>query len=286
MYIRIVQFLFCFTISACSHLIFQPNDIEYIDIEKNDVLYDDIYFTTQDNLKLHGWFLPSRKSYIHGTIMYLHGNAQNISAHINNVFWLPYSGFNVFLFDYQGYGKSEGEASLSALQHDFHFALDWLIKNKSIDNDKIIIYGQSLGAAVSLFALSESKYKNSVRGIIVESSFISYRAITQDFLARSWLTWIFQWPLSFTVSDNYRPIDAISKITPTPVLIIHSKQDEVIPYSHGEELYLAARDPKYFWVVDNAKHIQSLYHDKNREIFVRYLLSLLNNTFPTIVEKN
>ncbi len=270
------------SLSSCTSVIFQPDNIQYADLELNKVLYDDVFFTTEKNIKLHGWFLPSRQSKIHGTILFLHGNAQNISAHINSVFWLPHAGFNVFLFDYQGYGQSEGEPSLTGVQHDFHAALQWLIDNPAIDNQKLIIFGQSLGAAIALNALSESEHKNSIRGMISDSSFTSYRDITRDILDNFWLTWAFQWPLSFTISDEYPPIEAIPKISPIPLLLIHSKQDEVIPYSHGEALYAAAKQPKLFWSLKEIKHIQIFSVENNRKKFVKYLISMLDNEFPLI----
>ncbi len=269
-------------LSSCTNVIFQPDNIQYADLKLNKVLYDDVFFSTENDVKLHGWFLPSRQTTAHATILFLHGNAQNISAHINSVFWLPHAGFNVFLFDYQGYGQSEGKPSLAGVQHDFNAALKWLIDNPDIDNQKLIVFGQSLGAAIALNALSESNYKNTIRGMISDSSFTSYRDITQDVLDNFWLTWAFQWPLSFTISDEYPPIEAIPKISPVPLLLIHSRQDEVIPYSHGVTLYAAAKEPKLFWTLKDSKHIQIFLVEANRETFVKYIMSMLQNKFPII----
>ncbi|MFV1985229.1 MAG: alpha/beta hydrolase [Thiohalomonadales bacterium] len=269
-------------LSSCTNVIFQPDNFQYADLELNKVLYDDVFFLTENDVILHGWFLPSRKTTAYATILFLHGNAQNISAHINSVFWLPHAGFNVFLFDYQGYGQSEGEPSLTGVQHDFHAALKWLIDNPDIDNQKLIVFGQSLGAAIALNALSESHYKNTIRGMISDSSFTSYRDITRDVLDNFWLTWAFQWPLSFTISDDYPPIEAMPKITPVPLLLIHSRQDEVIPYSHGVALYEAAKEPKLFWTLKDSKHIQIFLVEANRKRFVKYLMSMLQNKFPII----
>jgi len=285
---KVQLFLLCNSLSllSCTGLVFQPDNQDYIDLELNNVIYQDIYFTTENNVKLHGWYLPSRKSIVHGTVLFLHGNAQNISSHINSVFWLPHTGFNVFLFDYQGYGKSEGQTTLAGVQHDFHAALAWLIKNESVDNKKIIVFGQSLGASIALYALSNSKYKNLIRGMVSDSGFTSYRNITRDFLDNFWLTWAFQWPLSFTVSDDFPAIDAIPKISPVPLLLIHSKDDEVIPYAHGEALFKAAKSPKLFWSLEHVKHIQVFSLESNRQLFVAHLKSMLNNTFPVINKQN
>jgi len=280
-------FLLCiiFSIPSCTGMLFQPDDYQYTNLEKNNVQFEDIYYTTTGNLKLHGWFLPSRQDYTLGTILFLHGNAQNISAHINSVFWLPYSGFNIFLFDYQGYGKSEGKPSLSGLQQDFHASLNWLMENPTIDNQKIIIFGQSLGAAIALHALTESKYKNSIRGIVAESSFTRYRTIVRNYLSSFWLTWPLQWPLSLTIADEFPPVDAIPNISPVPVLIIHSNADEIIPFAHGAALYQAAKEPKFFWQLDHFKHIEILSSEDNRKILVHHLKSMLNNAFPELISK-
>ncbi len=277
---KIILLCFCFGITSCSNLLFQPDSYHYADLELNDIHYQDVYFTSENNVKLHGWFLPSRQNTSIATILFLHGNAQNISAHISSVFWMPHAGFNVFLFDYQGYGRSEGLPSLTGVQHDFDSALTWLMNNPDIDTQKIIIFGQSLGAAIALYGLADSKYKNSIRGMIADSGFTSYRDITRDYLNNFWLTWLVQWPLSFMVSDNYSPIEAVPNITPVPLLIIHSKQDQVIPYSHGQALYNAANPPKLFWTLENIKHIQIFTVENNRRLFVNHLTSMLNNNFP------
>ncbi|VAW96162.1 hypothetical protein MNBD_GAMMA22-870 [hydrothermal vent metagenome] len=282
--IHLLLLLFSFLLSSCTGFIFQPTDIQYIDPEKNHIQYQDVYFKTENNIKLHGWFLPSRETKPKGTILFLHGNAQNITAHINSVFWLPYFGFNVFLFDYQGYGQSEGAPSLSGVQQDFHHALQWLVDNPTIDKNKIIVFGQSLGATISLYALSQSKYKDSIRGMVADSGFTSYRNIAQDFLNNSWLTWAFQWPLSYTISDDYPAINAIPQISPVPLLIIHSLDDRVIPYHHGVTLFKAAKEPKYFWTLKKIKHINIFSVKQNRIIFVEYLNAMLSNQFP--IENN
>ncbi|MBT8433154.1 MAG: alpha/beta hydrolase, partial [Gammaproteobacteria bacterium] len=101
---------------------------------------------------------------------------------------------------------------------------------------------------------AESSYKEDIAVLVADSSFTSFREITREKLSNHWLTWLFQWPLAMTVEDDYRPIDEISKLHPTAVILVHSKADLVVPFHHGESLYNTAREPKNFWVTQNSVH--------------------------------
>lgn len=230
--------------------------------------YNDIKFESNDGTSLHGWWLPANGK-PKATILFLHGNAENISTHIGSVYWLPAAGYNVFLFDYRGYGKSEGKTNIDGIMGDAEAAL-----NKTVDlanNSPIIVYGQSIGAAIAIYSVAHSPQHDRIKSLIIESSFSSYRDIAREKLAEYWLTWPVQYPLSWTISDRYKPLAAINKIAPIPLLLIYSDEDKIIPAYHGRQLYDAARQPKQFWQVKNGRHIAIFSRPEQQQRLLDYI---------------
>jgi hypothetical protein len=109
----------------------------------------------------------------------------------------------------------------------------------------------------------------------VESPFSSYRDIAREKLDAVWLTWPLQWPLSFTIDDEYSPLPAVAQVSPIPLLIIHGDKDRIIPLHHGQALFAAARQPKEFWLVPEGEHIAAFRRIKYREQLVQYLRQVM-----------
>ncbi len=262
------------TLTGCTQLIFQPHKPHLNDPAKLGIQVESHYFTTADGLRLHGWLLPAVGDEVKGNILFLHGNAENISTHIGSVWWLPQHGFNVFIFDYRGYGHSEGEPSLDGLITDFNAALKTFIGFEGIREKGVVVFGQSLGAAVTISALTRMPEREMIRGVVIEGSPTSFRDLARELLAKSWLTWPLQWPLALTIDDRYRPVDEIGKLEGKPLLIIHSRSDEVIPFHHGEQLFAAAREPKTFWPIAQVRHIASFVDEQNQLRLIDWLNAL------------
>lgn len=261
-----------FTLGGCSNLIFQPMEAHVLDPREHGVETRDLYFRAADGTLLHAWFLPAQTESPKGTILFLHGNAENISTHIGSVYWLPDEGYNVFLFDYRGYGRSEGEPTLEGVQQDFRAALKRVFSMRAVDPERIAVLGQSMGAVTAITGLATAPdYRQRVKALIVEGAMSSYRDVAREKLSDFWLTWPFQWPLSLTISDEYRAVEAIGKISPVPVLIIHSRDDGIIPVHHSAELFEAAKEPKELWLLEGVRHIAAFTVAENRERLVQYL---------------
>lgn len=257
---RRIVFLFVSLIglSACSHLIFQPGKEHYLDPVKLqkllDIKIEDVYFKSADGTRLHGWYLPNQVGKTKGTILFLHGNAENISSHIRAVWWLPRTGYNLFMPDYRGYGFSEGEPDLEGVHSDVQSAMAYLLARKDVKQKKLVLYGHSMGGAVAITSLADSIYRDRFSALIVEGTFTSYRAVAREAMNKVWFTWLFQFPLSWTIRDDYRPIDAIPRISPIPLLIVHGNKDPIIGNHHSKRLFEAAKQPKEFWLMDNGRH--------------------------------
>jgi fermentation-respiration switch protein FrsA (DUF1100 family) len=228
-----------------------------------------------DGVRLHAWFLPA-KGKAAGTILFLHGNAENISTHLASVHWLPARGFNVLLLDYRGYGRSEGTPTLPGVMADIESALGVLAARPDVDPQRIVVFGQSLGGSLAIYHVAHSAHRPRIRALVVESAFTGYRDIVSEKLASFWLTWPFQWLPSLTVDDEYSPAPVIAKIHPIPLLLIHGDRDVIVPSHHGERLYALAGEPKEFWLVPGAAHIETLRRPEYRDRFVDYLGRVLD----------
>ena len=264
---------------GCSGVFFQPYRGHAQTPENLGLMYEDVQFQAGDGIPLHAWFLPAEGK-AQGTILFLHGNAENISTHIMSVRWLPTRGFNVFLLDYRGYGASGGAASLSGVQDDMDAALRTVLARNDVNPDRVVVLGQSLGGAIAIYNVAHSPYRRHIRALVVESVFASYRQITREKLADFWLTWPLQWPLSWTVSDEYSPSAAVAGVSPIPLLIIHGDRDPIVPPHHGQRLFDLAREPKQLWVIPGGRHIQVFQSQIYRDRFVAYLTEVLSES-PT-----
>lgn len=267
---RIVFVLLFVVLAGCTHFMFQPLPLHFMTPDVLGVDYEDITINTPDNIRLHGWKLLA-KDRAKGSVLFFHGNAENISTHFANVHWLTEKGFNVYIFDYRGYGKSEGIPYLDGIVSDVEAMIGYTVKQIP-EKEKLNVIGHSLGGSLAIYAVANSRYKEHINLLVSVEAFSDYHEVTQNVLSTSWLTWLFQWPFSFTVDNSYRPLDAVAKISPIPIMIMHSKHDEVIPFYHAEELYAAAGEPKALQVI-NSDHSHVFNKQENRELLLNYLIN-------------
>ena len=278
MYLSRILLSFCMLIglSGCTTLFFQPQKNHVLSPERFELEYEDVNFKSADGVMLHGWFLPAQGK-AKGTVLFLHGNAENISTHILSVYWLPGRGYNVFMFDYRGYGRSQGQADVAGALADTEAALRTLTERPDIDPDRIVVLGQSLGGALAISAVAQSQLRNHTKAVIADSAFSSYNTITREKMAGFWLTWPLQWLPWLTIDDTFSPVNAIAKISPIPLLIIHSEQDRIIPVHHANHLFNAAQDPKELWISSPGGHIETLTYERNRVKLLQYLEKILGS---------
>lgn len=266
--------LLAFALGGCTQVFFQPYRAEIATPEKFGLAYEEVRFRSGDGTALYGWFLPASGKAA-GTVLFLHGNAQNISTHIASVAWLPARGFNVFLFDYRGYGASDGTPTLAGVQQDIEAAMQILLLRTDIDHDRIVVFGQSLGGALAAYYVAHSQSRDAIRALVIDSAFSSYRGIVREKLAATWLTWPFQLLPALSVDERFSPLPAMRLISPIALLIIQGDQDTIVPPHHAQQLYDAALEPKQLWIVPGAGHIQSLRHAAQQDRLVDYLTEVV-----------
>ncbi len=274
--IRYGLFATLFFLSACTNFLFVPLKPFPVTPEAADIIYEDIYLDTDDGIKLHGWKLNADTEktggQILGSMLFFHGNGDNISTQLPNTFWLAKEGYDLYVFDYQEYGLSQGKAELDTTISDMELMIAYVTAQLA-DDKKLIVMGHSLGGAMAIYTVAHSAYRDKIETLITIEAFSDYHDVTQDVLSKSWLFWLFQWPLSFTVDNSYRPLDSIGLISPIPVLIMHSESDEMIDMYHAERLYAAAKEPKYFKLIDS-NHSNILISKENRQVLFDYLKTL------------
>ncbi|MFP5382532.1 MAG: alpha/beta hydrolase [Gammaproteobacteria bacterium] len=233
-------------LSGCTHLFFYPMRQQVLSPEKLGLQSEDVAIMSRDGTHLFAWHLLTDEQQGRGLVCYFHGNAQNISTHIVNVAWLPPAGYEVLLLDYRGYGASAGKPSLHGALDDVRAALDWCLARGNALQLPVYALGQSLGAALMLEATAEEPYRGALAGVVADSSFAGYRRIARDAMAQSWLLWAFRYPLSLLVTGDHDPEVAVVHRHGLPLLLLHSADDEVIPFAHGRRLHDAAADPVCF----------------------------------------
>ncbi|MFH1577844.1 MAG: alpha/beta hydrolase [Candidatus Omnitrophota bacterium] len=225
--------------------------------------YEEVFFKTEDGLNLNSWFIPAKSS--RATLLFCHGNAGNISHRVEIIRIFNRLGLNVFIFDYRGYGKSQGAPGEEGLYKDARAAYDYLLSREDVDNQKIIIYGKSIGANVAINLACGVK-----AGVLIsESGFTSAYDMGKK---------LFPWlPIKWIISIKYNALEKIAGIK-LPKLIIHSRNDEIVPFELGKRLFEAAPEPKEFYVMQGT-HNQAIFTAV--EEYTARLDSFLNKYFPS-----
>jgi uncharacterized protein len=259
-------------LAGCTQAFFQPHSVLVSTPDRFGLEYEPVELQAEDGTALFAWFLPARGE-ARTTVLFLHGNAENISTHFANVAWMPAAGFNVLALDYRGYGRSGGSPSLKGAQMDIDAAMQALLARPDVDPQRIVVFGQSLGAALAVHYVAHSPRRKNVRAVVLDSPFSDYRLITREKMAGYFITWPFQWLPALTVDNDYSPQASVRAVSPIPLLLIHGEQDEVVPVEHSKRLYAGAMEPKDLWVLPNAGHIQAVRSESVRKRLTEFLLS-------------
>ena len=242
---------------------YYPNDKVYHRPETFGLDYEDVRFPTRDGLTLAGWFMPAEGE-PRGTVIHFHGNAGNITGHLPLVWWLPGRGYNLLMFDYRGYGESEGRVTRAGTITDGHAAIDFALSRADVRGRPLFVYGQSLGGAVGTVVAAE---RAEVAAVVAESTFSGYRRIGAAYARRLlYFKWLGKALATVTLSDGYDPIDFVGRIGPRPLLVVVAGSDKTCFPELGRELYDAAGQPKEFWLVPGAEHLGIDEHHSREQI--------------------
>jgi hypothetical protein len=204
----------------------------------------DCWMTTEDGVKIHAWFAPAESA--KATFVVSHGNAGNISHRSLLLRSLQRHGFNVLMYDYRGYGRSEGTPTEEGIYKDGRAAYDYAVSLPEVNPERVILWGTSLGGAVAIDVATHRR----AAGLILESTFTSAKdvaGIVYPFL-----------PVQFFMHTKFNSIEKIKTLT-IPTLVIHGAHDSIVPIALGRKLFHAANEPKDFYEMPNADHNDTFF---------------------------
>lgn len=196
--------------------------------------YEDAWIDTEDGERLHGWFVPADRA--RGTLLFFHGNAGNISHRLESILIFNRLGLDVLIVDYRGYGQSSGKPGEEGSYRDARASWDYLVSERRIPEDQIVIFGRSLGGAVGAWLASQPDVNPA--GVVIESTFSSgldmgrrlYPVLPVRLITR----------IGYPVKQYVTRIDS-------PLLVAHSRDDEIIPFDMGQTVFESANEPKTFF---------------------------------------
>ena len=257
------------SVSACSNLtglLFYPDTHYYQQPEDLGVQASRIMIETEDGEQLANWYLNNVEN-AKASILFLHGNGENISTHINSVAWLTEHGYKVFLLDYRGYGHSTGTSTLASALSDIEDAHQWLSTHESLP---LIVFGQSLGGALAITYTANARPELSpIRTLVTESAPASWPQIAREAMRSNPLTWLLQIP-AFLLPGQHDAEKHIRQINDIPVLLMHSPQDEVVPYHHSQQL-LDQGTSQVRFIQTQGGHIAGFAKEDIRNKFLNFI---------------
>ena len=222
--------------------------------------YHDVAIETSDGVTLHGWFIAGQSSRV---LLFFHGNAGNISHRLDSIGQFRALGLSVLIIDYRGYGQSAGRTTEAGIYRDAAAAWRYLTDDRGIVASDIIVFGRSLGASVA----SHLAARRQPLALIVESAFTSVPDIAQDlypWLPARWLS-----RLRHATREHVRDVRC-------PVLVIHSRDDEIIPFQHGESIFASANEPRTLLQLRGTHNDGFLYDERTYMNGLRTFLGSLD----------
>ena len=193
--------------------------------------YESVQIETEDGVTLAGWFVPAEPS--RGVVLFCHGNAGNISHRLDSIRLFNRLGLSTFIFDYRGYGQSGGRTTERGTYRDVEAAWRYLLDTRGIEPAEIVVFGRSLGGAIASWLAQE----RTPAALIVESTFTS----VPELAAKLYPIYPVRWLARF----NYNAAEYVTRVN-CPILVVHSRDDDIIPFIHGRLLFDAANEPKEF----------------------------------------
>jgi len=254
-YVLFAGFLFVFQ----SHYVYYPEHIISADPSDIGLEFESVSFETEDRVKLSGWFIPSEGA--SGVNLFCHGNAGNISHRLESIQIFHRLGLNVFIFDYRGYGRSEGRPSEIGTYRDVEAVWQYLVEERQVSPNRIVVFGRSLGGTVAAWLA----HRHTPGALILESTFTS----VPDIGAKLY-PYLPVRLLSRYKYDTARYLDGVN----CPVLIVHSREDEIMPFSHGQRLFERATEPKEFLEISGSHNEGFIMSGKHYEEGLNAFISM------------
>lgn len=225
-------------VTFCLLLIIFQADLVYFPVKEVEATpkqvgleYESVTLHTEDGLKLSAWWVPAQNA--KGVLLFCHGNAGNISHRLEALQIFHRLGMSTLIFDYRGYGQSEGKPFEQGTYRDAEAAWRYLVEQRGMQPNQIVIFGHSLGGSVAAWLASQ----HPSAALIAESTFTS--------IVDLGAAYYHYFPIRLLSRFRYNTAENIRHVR-SPVLVVHSRHDEMIPFSHGLNLFQSAEEPKAF----------------------------------------
>lgn len=156
---------------------------------------------------------------------------------------------------------------------DIEAGLAWLVEQELVVEKPLFLLGQSLGASLAVyFSATNNDAQYHLSGVVSDAAFTRYSDVVRHVASKSWVTWPFQYPVSWAVTKDYDPVDFVAAVSPTPLMVIHSRDDNVVPFNYSDELFDAAQEPK-FRVETTGRHSATFNKKENRHVLLKFFES-------------
>lgn len=253
-------------LSGCTSVIYQPDNALYAIPSQFKIHHEEITLTSSEGLPLAGWKLFSQKKPAKNLVLFFHGNAQNMTSHFTSLAWMTDYETDIIVFDYRGYGISEGKPNPKGVSEDGLTYLNYAYEDfKKGGYKNFIVYTHSLGGAIALKSLEDFSHNDEVKLLVLDSTFLSPRMVAREKTF---------WPLSLVISSNYTAKAELTHLT-MPILSIHSTQDPVIAYELGLKLYtsISTSPKKRMWSFETPGHGNIFFVEnlRFRKEFIDYI---------------
>ncbi|MEW5910954.1 MAG: alpha/beta hydrolase [Thermodesulfobacteriota bacterium] len=229
--------------SACASIvdsqIFFPERELQATPQQLGLAYEDVWLTAGDGTRLHGWYLPAPGA--RHLVLFCHGNAGNISHRLDNLARLRAVGLACFIFDYRGYGRSQGSPSEAGMYLDAEAAFDWAQAQAAGQGGRVVIFGRSLGGVAAVYLATVRR----PAGLILESTFTNLGDMAKSFLP---LPGLGPW-----LGKRFNSLARAPRVQ-APVLMLHGDRDDIVPLALGRALFAALPEPKQFVLLPGAGH--------------------------------
>jgi uncharacterized protein len=244
----------CLAITGCNpqRFFYFPTQKLYLDPTTVGLQYDIVHYHSLNGKQLYALFFRTSQR-PKGTVVHFHGNYGNVSNHFPLSVFLLKRGFDVLIFDYEGYGASQGRPTAKRTVDDGVATIRFAQQTLRDRSTGVVVFGQSLGGAIATVATAKEPL---ARAVVIEAAFKSYSSMGRAVLRRRILTWPFAWVLPLFLSHSYDPEDWIDQIAPRPVFIIHGDRDKTVPVAMSQALFDQAKEPKRIWIVEGADHLE------------------------------
>lgn len=232
-YLALISYLYL----AQASFVYLPSRVLTGDPGDIGLNFENVRLETRDGVELHGWFVPAADARY--TLLFLHGNAGNISHRLQSLRMFHELGLSVFIFDYRGYGRSGGETTERGTYLDAAAAWRYLIERRGLRPQQLLVFGRSVGGGVAAWLASV----HQPAALILESTFTSVPDLGAEMYP--WL------PVRLLARINYPSLSRMAEIS-SPTLVIHSRDDSTVPFRHGQRLYDALRGPKSLLAINGS----------------------------------